>query len=406
MNNFLCDDNNCTGCSACSVICPNNAISLKKNLIDGSSPEIDMEKCVNCHLCTKVCPVLNEPDLRYTQHVFAAWSNNDNERKTSASGGIATQLYNYAINNKWSSYGVVMNADGYAKFVSVETEKELYSVRNSKYVFSSNELPYEEIANSLKTGKKVLFIGLPCQVAAIRKYLKIKSIKTDSFLCCDLICHGTSPTEYLNQHIKKVVKRKITEICFRDSSRGTKNFYFSLYDNKQCLYSKSVLENDVYQLGYHKALIYRDGCYSCHFAKAERVGDLTLGDFSGLGKKEVFLHSKDNVSCVLVNTDKGAGVVTRPVEEQLITIVERKREEAFTYEKQLIKPSDPHKNRDLFVLLYSKTRDFENAAKKCLRDELRAYYIRKYSGSIFAKKILRLVVNKEVRLKIKKVFSK
>lgn len=47
----------CCGCSACSAICPNKAISMMMDTEGFAYPQIDEELCVRCYLCLKVCPI-------------------------------------------------------------------------------------------------------------------------------------------------------------------------------------------------------------------------------------------------------------------------------------------------------------------------------------------------------------
>lgn len=55
--------------------------------------------------------------------------------------------------------------------------KELYAKNfaGSKYVKSNPVNIYSKVAKELKTGNKVLFVGLPCQVAAVKNYVKNES---------------------------------------------------------------------------------------------------------------------------------------------------------------------------------------------------------------------------------------
>ena len=45
----------CTGCSACTIACPVEAISMKSDAEGFLVPEIDRNKCRNCSLCISRC---------------------------------------------------------------------------------------------------------------------------------------------------------------------------------------------------------------------------------------------------------------------------------------------------------------------------------------------------------------
>lgn len=81
-------------------------------------------------------------------------------------------------------------------------------------------------------------------------------------------------------------------------------------------------------------------------------GDITIGDFWGLGKEVPFQHdTKNGVSVVLLNNEKGV----RFFEEVKDKIFFEKRtvEEAVKGNDQLRHPSRKHSNHDLFLKLYS-----------------------------------------------------
>ena len=46
---------NCNGCSACSLICPVNAIEMKRDTEGFIYPVIDDNKCIHCGACLKIC---------------------------------------------------------------------------------------------------------------------------------------------------------------------------------------------------------------------------------------------------------------------------------------------------------------------------------------------------------------
>ena len=46
----------CSGCAACYVICPVNAISMEPDEEGFDYPVLDEQKCLKCHRCVNVCP--------------------------------------------------------------------------------------------------------------------------------------------------------------------------------------------------------------------------------------------------------------------------------------------------------------------------------------------------------------
>lgn len=47
----------CCGCTACYAICPKNAISMQPDEEGFVYPVVDVEKCIRCYMCLKVCPI-------------------------------------------------------------------------------------------------------------------------------------------------------------------------------------------------------------------------------------------------------------------------------------------------------------------------------------------------------------
>ncbi len=46
---------NCCGCTACSSICPKEAIKMEMDEEGFEYPIIDENKCIKCYKCLKVC---------------------------------------------------------------------------------------------------------------------------------------------------------------------------------------------------------------------------------------------------------------------------------------------------------------------------------------------------------------
>ena len=77
----------------------------------------------------------------------------------------------------------------------------------------------------------------------------------------------------------------------------------TLWDNEKLLFNKSG-RCEYYFAAFLYGISLRESCYSCKYAKPERISDITIGDFIGLGKYVYFNHPKENVSAVLLNTEK------------------------------------------------------------------------------------------------------
>ncbi|OQY40922.1 MAG: (Fe-S)-binding protein [Fusobacteriia bacterium 4572_74] len=54
----------CCGCTACYSVCPTKAISMKGDEEGFLYPEIDSSLCIDCQLCKKVCPIINNKKLK------------------------------------------------------------------------------------------------------------------------------------------------------------------------------------------------------------------------------------------------------------------------------------------------------------------------------------------------------
>lgn len=368
MSRVICNHDKCTGCAACKDVCPKQCITMQPDDLDALHPVVDESICINCGLCEKTCPNNRELSYKLPHKVLAAWSNDNEVRRTSASGGIACELYHYWIKNGGVATGVVFDRVEGCHFILLENESDIKAVQNSKYTFSDTAGIYKVVKQKLQAGISVLFIGVPCQVAGLYGFLKKEY---DNLTTVDIICHGMPPATYLEQHIKSIEDKKkeyTHQLFFRDPKYYTYTYTFTLKNIKgKEFYNKKVLTRDNYQLGYHRALIYRENCYSCNYARKERISDLTIGDFSGLGRFAPFEYDKHNVSCILENTDKGAALLKKL--KGVLSMYERPACEAFEVEKQLKSPSAKHNGRYCFEQVYNKTHDYVKASNAALKDE-------------------------------------
>ena len=78
MSNCIDNEFYCSGCAACSVICPSGAISIIVTQDGFYSAMLDKTKCINCEKCLQVCGKFeyNYPKLKkFTEFpLYAGWS--------------------------------------------------------------------------------------------------------------------------------------------------------------------------------------------------------------------------------------------------------------------------------------------------------------------------------------------
>lgn len=370
----LANKETCTGCKVCAFVCPKNCISFKNDkTYDIAYPAIDENKCINCGKCQKFCPTLNPLQGSMPLKTYAAWSLNQKERHSSASGGIAAEIYKYALQKGYNIVGATFSKDFNVHLQLTNEKNDIQKFKNSKYVFSSTSNVFSQIAQELKSGGKVVVIALPCQIAAIRK---IFHKNLDNLLLVDLVCHGTMPHVYLKQYIsymEKAYHKKVKRLTFRDPKGGTQNYFLSLYDQEgNCFYSSNKLK-DLYQFAFHRMVAYRENCYHCYYANNRRISDITLGDYKGLGLCAPCTFSKEKVSCILVNTEKGKKYIDKLVENKLIVAENRPIEEPILGDSQLRHPSLKSFSRRLWEKKYNG--DFVNVTQY-------VYRISKYRDSL------------------------
>ena len=328
----VCQKDMCAGCGACVESCSRKAINILED-IRAYNAVIDADKCVECGKCEKVCPKNHPAEFRNSEEWYQGWSYDEEIRANSSSGGFATAISNSFI----KAGGIVCTckfSDGRFGFQFIDKVEDLASVAGSKYVKSSPYGVYNEVLYKLKAGHKILFIGLPCQVAAVQNY--VRGHKDKNLYTIDLICHGTPSDKLLDIYMKqrKVDMNSAFDLHFRTKTK------FGLSINGRGL-DGTVQDN--YTTAFLTSISYTENCYSCDYAQQKRVSDLTIGDSwnSGLSYEE----SKKGISLVLCQTAKGKELL----ENAELCLYPVDINQAIEANHHLKHPSIKPKKRDLFI---------------------------------------------------------
>ena len=300
----------CTGCAACMNVCNLNAITMVMN--EGFFyPEINRNDCINCGKCFDICPVNCCNISKYNslniekQECIAAKAKDKNVQLSSQSGGLFFLLSSYIIEQNGIVYGCILDDRFLAIHTRATTINELRKMRGSKYIQSETHTIYQSVKKDLEDNRLVLFSGVPCQIAALKMYLKMDY---DNLITVDLICHGVNSPLVWSKYItwlENKTKAKCINALFRNKEKyGWGSHVESLYfcDKKGKIFS---LDNTIFANIFYSHLALRNSCESCIFSSMRRVGDITLGDCWGIEQIAPFFYDKKGISLILLNSAKG-----------------------------------------------------------------------------------------------------
>lgn len=302
------DKAKCTGCSACFNICNKNAIYFETDSEGFVYPEVNMEKCVDCSLCEKVCPLINSVDTskNYEKPIIkAAWNLDEEIRINSTSGGVFSALADKFLDEGGYVVGAEYTEDFGIQHTVISSKEQIKKLRQSKYAQSNLNDVFTQIKELLKNNERVLFCGTPCQSAGLKNYLMKEY---DNLFIVDFICRGIVNQKIYKKYLESVEKHsgsKISKVHFKNKDFGWNRFSTKLSLKNGNYYHKDRY-NDEYMIGYLKHNLYlRPCCHECKFKTLPRVSDISLGDFWGIGNSKKELDNDKGTSVVIINSDKG-----------------------------------------------------------------------------------------------------
>lgn len=343
INTSLCDSNICTGCKACINVCAKGAVTVEDRT--GSfAPQIDASKCIDCGLCAKVCPNNSPRQLKDIIYGRQGWAT-DELRCSSSSGGAASELIREFIGNGGYVASCLFE-NGEFRFDITNDLSRARKFAGSKYVKSNPHLIYKEIKDRLGRGDRVLFIGLPCQSAAVQNVCG----DCDNLFTADLICHGTPSVQLLCKYLaeKGIDLDKARDVRFRNDN----NFGLVVDGNRLVCGTLP----DHYTYGFLKAINYTECCNNCRYAASQRVSDITLGDAWGL----LADTDANGVSLILCQTEKGKVLI----EHADLELFDVDMEKAMAANPQLNHPAAKPRKRDWFFEQIGKGRSVSEATEK------------------------------------------
>ncbi len=345
----IADKASCCGCTSCASICPKGCIRMIEDDEGFKYPEVNPATCINCGLCEKVCPMMHPETENRVQKVYSAKNNDEAVRKTSSSGGVFSILAQNVIRDGGVVVGCALDDNLKARHFVAHHEDELIAFRSSKYVQSELNGVFHAVKEALREGKKVLFSGTPCQVAGLRRFLMKEY---ENLFCVDVLCHGVpSPRvykEYIDEKEKEFGSHAVS-VNFRNKQKGWKRLFVEVSFANGGRYFK-FSGFDPYMSLFLNNKSQRLSCFHCPFTTVSRQGDISLGDFWGIGRKYPDYDDDKGISMILVNSEKGARLLDRIAPE--LCLKERDLDLAIAGNKVLVEPIRGEEARNHFFADY------------------------------------------------------
>ena len=355
----ICPHDCCTGCAACFSVCPVSCIQMIPDEEGFQKPVIDHEKCIQCKKCIKVCPINSDrrPNLDKMPDVYACWNKDDDVRYKSSSGGVFSALASYVLSNGGVVFGAAYDENMIVRHIGIESTSELPRLRGSKYVQSDIGDSFIQVKSLLANNRTVLFTGTPCQIAGLRSFI---GHDDNNLITCDIVCHGVPSPGLFSQFIIFIgqkYSKKILDFSFRDKKEGwqIQTSSFQCYDGSSIIINKM---HDSFMCAFRNNSTLRLSCYNCQYKNIDRISDITIADFWGIGKDTPFYHNiNKGISLVIINNQKGFNIFNTIF--KMLFYEKRNLSEALTNQTSL-KKSFPIPNERQSIFLKYKENNYND----------------------------------------------
>jgi coenzyme F420 hydrogenase subunit beta len=310
LNDLVINKQNCVFCGACISLCPRIGRNEKEPKLLEYDPE--------CSTCFRYCPrtyfpteifekelfngdAIRSYSLGYYQKLVGAKSNIEMVMTRAQNGGVVSSLLIHALQSG-SIDGVLLtdkDDNWYPKPVIARTSDEILSCLGSKYTISPTLITYSEAIREFKL-KRLAFVGLPCQIHAVRK-LQLSSPLSDEYgkfkLIIGLYCFSNYTYDLMKIFVQGELGIPLGNVKKFDISEG--KFY---------VYPK---EGPVKQVPIKRTKQYTwNSCQYCKDFSAE-IADISIGSVGA---------SNNDWNSVLLRTDIGVKIFSDAVKTNKINI--------------------------------------------------------------------------------------
>ncbi|MEN6373604.1 MAG: Coenzyme F420 hydrogenase/dehydrogenase, beta subunit C-terminal domain [Smithella sp.] len=308
----------CVGCGACQYFCGNDSIELQNIETIGIRPIFKKDHDINYFECLKFCPgysigtarntssedrVISHPLIGPTIEIWEGFATDKDIRYSASSGGALSALALYCLEKENMEFVLHVSMDKdipwHNKTVQSKTRADILARSGSRYAPSS---PCESLALIEASARQCVFIGKPCDVAAVSALRKYRpKLDKNLGLVLSFFCAGPPCTAGTLSLLKElnIEKGMADEIRYRGKG-WPGNFQVSFNNNTE--HKKLTYEESWGKLVKHHRSF---RCNLCPDGLGE-LADISCGDAWHLydNQKSDWGHS-----LVLVRSDHGKKIL-------------------------------------------------------------------------------------------------
>jgi coenzyme F420 hydrogenase subunit beta len=299
----------CSGCGACTVVCPFNVIKLVRTA-ELNAPQIEEAACSDCQLCLTTCPGYDnyqrfpfetgddiDESKQIIRKAFICHATDSTIRSESSSGGYVTALLMALLEENKISGVITLKPDvadpfEYSGAVIKDTD-QLKCVQGSIYYPVS---VCEGLSEVMKLEGQFAFVGKPCEVHAARLLSNnVKALNNKIYLYISIFCHHTPTRENNRAMIRglNISPENIVKIKYR--GRGWPGYFQVFGKNSKRIFCSS------YRMIWDNYLSSGNPlpCKMCYDPYGQ-YADISVGDAWGF-------HDETGLglSAVILRTDRG-----------------------------------------------------------------------------------------------------
>lgn len=336
-------DQLCTGCGKCMLECPSGAIAMHADEYGYAKPACDADKCISCGKCVDSCPAYTVKKSSECLPECYAYMAEDEIRRNSSSGGAFGAAAARFLQDGGYVCGAAWNPDFSVSHRVIHRIEDLPALQMSKYIRSDITGALPQMRELLERQEKLLFVGCPCQVEAVKCHLEGLA---ENLYLMDLLCaEAPSHSIFMKYLTENYAIEDIREIGFREKSAGWRPDSLYLLNKDQ--EKKMMHMEDLSQKAFHSRMMMAVCCEHCNFLAYPRTGDLTIGDAWGVPEHNLSLDDGKGTSVVLIHTQKGRemyGEMERSAKKSVRIPF------SWTAKNRTVDCVKPHHNRDRFYI--------------------------------------------------------